>query len=249
MFREQGFTLLEMSIALVVIGVLAVAGWSLLKPSFDVTEKLKIEQQLQIVEQTIVTFALNNYRLPCPDTNGDGYEENCSTSTAKTGGLPFSTLGLSENALLRRIIYGAHKGTGSQNITVVQERTGDSPGDVGYKSLGDLLKALDEISVAAVTNTQIYITGDGQRTGAENCATNQVANTSFILAAGGARSMNGDTNVFDGVNSGLQLNGSGSLCFASPSRLTDAGYDDLVKSMSINALKGQLLSLGYALKN
>jgi len=249
--REEGFTLVELSIVLVVVGVLASAGWSLLKPSLELTEKIKIERQLQSIEKSIITFALNNYRLPCPDTNGDGYEENCATSLGiKVGGVPFKTLGLTgREVIARKTIYGVYRGAGVLDLTLLQERTGNTPGEVDYKSLGDLLKALDSVSSQPVSGSQIFITGDGVRTGSENCTSNQVSNAAFVLSSGGVRSMNGDANLFDGINTSLRSNGTGAVCFASPDKMSNATYDDLVKSMGVNALKGQLLSLGYALKN
>ncbi len=248
--REKGFTLVELSISLVIIGILASAGWSLLKPSLELSDKIKLEHQLDSIEMSIVTFALNNYRLPCPDTNGDGYEANCTTNPSiKTGGVPFATLGLTgREAFVSTTIYGVYRGEDFLDLTLLQERTNNSPGDVNYKNLGDLLKALDLVGSEPISSSQIFITGDSVRTGSEDCNNNRVSNPAFALASGGGRSMNGDTNLFDGVNSNLRANSTGGLCFASPEKMPGATYDDVVKSMNVNALKGLLLSVGYALK-
>lgn len=249
--KEKGFTLIELSIALVIIGILASAGWSLLKPSLEFSEKIKIEQQLDRIERSIVTFALNNYRLPCPDTNGDGYEANCETNPSiKTGGVPFATLGLNgREHLVSTTVYGVYRGVDFLDLTILHERTNNNPGNVNYKNLDDLLKTLDLVASESVRDSQIFITGDSVRTGAEDCINNQVSNPAFVLASGGVRSMNGDANLFDEINSNLRTDGTGGLCFSSPEKMSSATYDDVVKSMNAYALKGLLISLGYALKN
>jgi prepilin-type N-terminal cleavage/methylation domain-containing protein len=248
--KEDGFSLLELSISLVVIGLLAAAGWSVLKPSIDLSEKIKVEKELSRAQEALESFALNNYRLPCPDTNQDGYEESCSSNSSKTGGLPYATLGLDgRESLIKQWVYGVYRGSGNLDLTQLVERTGNNAGDVGYKSLDDLLKALDSIAVLATTNTQVYVTGDGARSGAESCSTNVVANAAFWIASPGLRSMDGDANLFDGLNQNLKVDGTGSLCFLSPDKIANANYDDQVQGVGVNTLKGKLISLGYALKN
>lgn len=251
MLLERGYSLVEMSLALVVIGLLASAGWMALKPSVELTEQLKQQQFLNNVQEKIVLFAQNNTRLPCPDVTGDGWEDSCSANDDNVGALPTATLGLNERgAFFRSLLYGVYRGSGSLDLTQLAERTGDTPGDAGYQTITDLIFALDQLTGASIETGQIYVTGDGIDTGVINCTSNRVTNVAIALAAPGGRSMNGDSNLFDGVNASLNQDGTSTTpCFASPTQMKNASYDDQVTVISFNELKGKLVNVNNSMAN
>lgn len=101
-----GFTLVEMAIVLVIVGLLL--GGMLMPLSAQVEQRRISETQkaLDEINQALIGFAVTNGRLPCPATAtiasgaaGAGIE-NLPTAAGCTGGqsgvLPWSTLGVSE---------------------------------------------------------------------------------------------------------------------------------------------------------
>ena len=104
--NASGFTLVEMAIVLVIIGLLL--GGMLMPLSAQMEQRRNSETQkaLDEINQALIGFAVANGRLPCPATAtiisgaaGAGIE-NLPTATGCTGGqsgvLPWSTLGVSE---------------------------------------------------------------------------------------------------------------------------------------------------------
>jgi prepilin-type N-terminal cleavage/methylation domain-containing protein len=89
-FRKNhgGFTLLEIAIVMVIIGILAGGGMSLMKILTERKARNESAEYLQQVRSTLIGYAENNGRLPWADNNADGAEDNGVT----LGGLPFQTL-------------------------------------------------------------------------------------------------------------------------------------------------------------
>lgn len=86
----KGFTLIELSISLVVIGVIVGIVAQLYPKVLEKSNIEKVEFINEIADQTIVSYLAVNGRLPCPATDGLG-NQNCAV---KQGDLPFRTLGL-----------------------------------------------------------------------------------------------------------------------------------------------------------
>ena len=104
--RPIGFSLIEMSIVLVIIGLLL---GGLLLPLSTQQEIKNIKQTQQIIDDTLVAiygYVYINEYVPCPDTDGDGLEDfgaaavcaalpdspaNCCA--AQQGDIPWQTLG------------------------------------------------------------------------------------------------------------------------------------------------------------
>jgi type II secretory pathway pseudopilin PulG len=96
---QVAFTLLEVSIALVVIGLLIGGGMSLMSASSDVSKYKVTQVQLDEVKEGLVSYYTQFFRLPCPDTDGDGVENFASGNCTNTRGfLPHVTLGIGGNA-------------------------------------------------------------------------------------------------------------------------------------------------------
>jgi prepilin-type N-terminal cleavage/methylation domain-containing protein len=104
--NRAGFTLVEMAIVLVIVGLLL--GGLLMPLSAQVEQRQIGETQkaLEEIKEALIGFAIANGRLPCPATAtivsgaaGAGIE-NTPTATGCTGGqsgvLPWSTLGVNE---------------------------------------------------------------------------------------------------------------------------------------------------------
>ncbi len=99
---KKGFTLVEMAIALVILGLIIAIGLPLLGL---LTKQNKLTETQTIIKEekiALVGFAQTHGRLPWADTNGDGRED----ANQHTGHLPYATLGIrGKDAWLQPIYY------------------------------------------------------------------------------------------------------------------------------------------------
>lgn len=105
MKRHAGFTLLEMAIALVIIGLMLGGLMMPLLARQDQRNLAETQRQLALIRSALTGFAASHRAadsrpyLPCPDSTGDGSEDRDSDSgacsaTGNEGGLPWMDLGL-----------------------------------------------------------------------------------------------------------------------------------------------------------
>lgn len=97
MKTTSGFTLLEMAIALVVIGLLVSGGIGLMSGVSDTSRYKSTQNNINEIKDVLQSYYLLNYRLPCPDTSTppDGVAEvTCATGASLRGFLPHLTLGI-----------------------------------------------------------------------------------------------------------------------------------------------------------
>lgn len=91
-----GFVLLEVAIALSVLGVIAYMAMPLL---------IKIQQWQQVrvtnahqekIMESLAGYVLSNKRLPCPAITANGEAQTICTNDTKVGFVPYKTLGIDE---------------------------------------------------------------------------------------------------------------------------------------------------------
>ena len=94
----QGFTLLEMTIVLAIVGLLVTGLVRSLGAQIDVQSLNKTRTVLDNAKEALIGFTLINGRLPCPASSANGFEDPIGggTCTAVNGFLPAATLGMSE---------------------------------------------------------------------------------------------------------------------------------------------------------
>jgi prepilin-type N-terminal cleavage/methylation domain-containing protein len=103
--RSNGFTLIEIAIVMVVIGLLTGGGISILRVMTERKARNQNMEYLQQAKEAILSFAEINGRLPRPDTGGDGLEDACVNPDC-VGFLPFITLNIAPNdTYQRRVKY------------------------------------------------------------------------------------------------------------------------------------------------
>ncbi len=93
----QGFTLIEMSIVLVIIGFILGSFLTLTSAQMEQMKIKKANDDLFSIKEALMGYVLTNGVFPCPDNNQDGVADLCTSSlnTAATeGGLPWSALGV-----------------------------------------------------------------------------------------------------------------------------------------------------------
>lgn len=99
----KGFTLVEVAIALVVVGLLIAGGMNLMTASSESSRYKSTQTSLNEIKQSLQGYYVINQRLPCPDTdlpNTAGFgEENVTAGVcdATRGWLPHLTLGAGGN--------------------------------------------------------------------------------------------------------------------------------------------------------
>ncbi len=98
-WRNKGFTLVEMAIVLVIIGLMLAALITPLGVQRDLRDYEEVRKELSEVREALVGFALSqpNAHLPCPDIDNDGLENRAGTGcSSPIGTLPWATIGLGQ---------------------------------------------------------------------------------------------------------------------------------------------------------
>ncbi|MDR1274923.1 MAG: prepilin-type N-terminal cleavage/methylation domain-containing protein [Candidatus Accumulibacter sp.] len=221
----SGFTLLELSFVVVVMGVLGLFFAGSFSGADDVRVRRQSRAHAEVAREALRAFVLANKRLPCPDANADGYED-CALA-GETGTLPYADLGLAD-AAHNRILYGVYRAASTDDITLQAERTGDAEGAPGYLGLGDVIVALQAIVPDTLVPAYLHIAGI-DAAGAADCAA--AHHPVFILIVPNT-DRDGDGNFLDAPNA---PNGK---CFASPEQPMTLNYDDVVAVESPSALIG-----------
>ena len=86
----RGFTLVELAIVLVIIGLIVGSFVGTLSSRIEATHIAETKQGLDDIKTAIFGYVYKNGALPCPDTDGDGESNACTNS----GLVPSVTLGL-----------------------------------------------------------------------------------------------------------------------------------------------------------
>ncbi len=95
--KSDGFSLVEIAIVLVIVGIMLSAGMGLYRTTMRTSKWSGAKKDLETINNSLKAFALTRGRLPCPDITAppDGVEDCPSTNCANPPcGLPFVTLGV-----------------------------------------------------------------------------------------------------------------------------------------------------------
>lgn len=164
-FRVQtrGFTLIEIAIVLVIVGLLLAAFLLPLQAQRELAYQIETQTTLENARKALLGFAQANGRLPCPATNGGTavFPDDTGTSNPLAGGpcvwqsgfLPGSTLGIQPtdiqgyvlDAWNNRILYTVTQANASAFTTANQINT------LGITALGPNLRVCATSTPASCT--------------------------------------------------------------------------------------------------
>ena len=106
--NNKGFTLLEVSIALVILAFLSYTITLGVKATRDYDAYSENKVYLENVRVALLTFVQSNGYLPCPDTDStmDGVENRTGgVCTSKNGKLPYKMLGVAQGDAWGEVLY------------------------------------------------------------------------------------------------------------------------------------------------
>lgn len=261
--RMRGFSMVEMGVALVVLGLLltaAMAYWRMSRQEQVVSVHRSLFTDAQAA---VLGFVHAHHRLPCPDTDGDGLEGQtvagaaqcvvASAPTAAVGQLPWRTLGLlkASAGAFRMGVFRDAAPTGgepSRDLAVTADRfkpivmagvpVAGAEGLIGQVNLFDTCYALNAASLA--TRTQFAAGTDTATLLAVREPVgggNRRRHVAYVLAAPGLLDADLSGSAFDGLNRTASV---ASPTFEPAGRVRDAAYDDQVVAMGFDTLFSEL---------
>lgn len=230
--RATGFTMVEMAVVVLVIGLVAAISLGAFSSAFGSRDARTADGIGQEIDGALLNFARKQHRLPCPDLNGNAREGDASGSCAaddELGYVPYESIGLEPPATMARAVYGVYRNPAANADLVKPVSASGTPGKADFQ------RALAAAAaVAPVANNHIYITGDAAATGAVDCVANRVLHPAYAVVVPVA-DRDGDGSNLDGIDAVLP--GSGH-CLASPNFTPKANFDDHVVATGFTTLLG-----------
>jgi prepilin-type N-terminal cleavage/methylation domain-containing protein len=102
---RAGFTLVEIAIVMVIIGILAGGGVSLIRVLTERNMRNATADYLKQTRSALISFVVNQGRLPYADSDGDGLENGPGAGSATNGTLPYLTLQTPPTDAYRRTLH------------------------------------------------------------------------------------------------------------------------------------------------
>ncbi|MCV6639320.1 type II secretion system protein [Candidatus Albibeggiatoa sp. nov. NOAA] len=95
MTHFRGFTLLEMTMVLLIVGLLTSSLLMPINTQLQLRRVSETEKKLDQIKLAIISYIVVEQTLPCPDSDDDGFEDiDGSDCDSREGTLPWRSLGL-----------------------------------------------------------------------------------------------------------------------------------------------------------
>ncbi len=135
---KKGFTLIEMAIVLVIVGLLIGGGFSTLGAYLDNAKQSHTLGSLKVTKQALLNYVKVNKHMPCPDVYGDGDGKgdvggaSGTLCSSDVGTIPFDDIGLGRSVTAddygNLFSYAVHKEAETSavmglNIAVLSDET------------------------------------------------------------------------------------------------------------------------------
>jgi len=210
--REKGFTLIEIAIVMVIIGLLMGGGVSIFRVLNERKTRNNTIDYLKEVKEALITYADINGKLPNADTNGDGLPDGTST----VGTIPYVTIGVQpKDSWSRNLKYEV-------NASLYTDRT------------TSCLALRDASGLSG--SPQVVDADAGAGTGAFPVA------AVIVSAGPMDADSDGDVfdNVSSGSFQGNNTNGNPNYIRNPPTQATGDEFDDLLTYIGANELSGNI---------
>jgi prepilin-type N-terminal cleavage/methylation domain-containing protein len=249
--REQGFSLLELAIVLLIVGLLL---GGLIMPLGSRVDQQRIEstrQQLEEVREALTGYALANDALPCPATPASNGQASATATgcTRQHGFVPAATLGLPGGRNPDQLLLDAW---GNPLRYSVSNSDADSdgnwdfvrPGEMRNVTLASLAPSLDVCSTAAGSTATACAGSATTVTASAPAVVLSLGKDSATLTS--ADELENVGTTLGGGPSGRNYPVASDEVFVSRSISTASGngFDDLVTWVAPSTLYGQLVSAG-----
>lgn len=229
---QSGFSLIELAVVLVIIGVLVGSFIGTFGARIDNTRRVETRDALDKIKLSLYGFALSQspVRLPCPDTDNDGLEDlagaSCSSLTSP-GNLPWRTLGIERgDAWASNYSYwAADEYSNTAGFTRITDATG----------VGEIRDTTDPVFNVISDNVSAVIISHGKNSYG-SVGVNNVAKP--VLPAGAA---------YDDERENLDTDAAQPVLFISRPVADEAAataYDDIITWISEFELKGKMVQAG-----
>lgn len=249
--REQGFSLLELAIVLLIVGLLL---GGLIMPLGSRVDQQRLDttkQQLEQVREALVGYALANDALPCPATAASSGQASATGTgcTRQHGFVPAATLGLPGERNQDQLLLDAW---GNPLRYSVSNSDADSdgnwdfvrPGEMRNVTLASLAPSLDVCSTAAGSSATACAGSTTTITASAPAVVLSLGKDFATLSSADEQENVGTT--LGGGPSGRNYPVASDEVFVSRSISTAGGnsFDDLLTWIAPSTLYGQLVSAG-----
>jgi prepilin-type N-terminal cleavage/methylation domain-containing protein len=236
---QNGFTLLEMAVVMIIIGLLLGGMLVPLTAQMDQRNIADTQKALSEIKEALIGFALANGRLPCPadptiatGSAGAGTERaSCTTAANSTGVLPWAILGVNEtDAWGHRYTYRV---------------TPDFADAIGSGTYGGCIPSptptLATFGLCSVGNLNVL---SASSAGVTIAASVPAVIISHGKNGAGAYTPQGGSKLPVGANADEQENSDGSSDNNYVSHALTPTFDDLVVWISPNILMNRMVTAG-----
>jgi prepilin-type N-terminal cleavage/methylation domain-containing protein len=226
--KVQGFTLVEMAMVLVIMGLLLGGGLTLLSTQIEQQKVKGTERQMEEVKEALIGFAIANGRLPRPATSPvDGAERgNCANVAQCTGFIPWVTLGVNRLDGWNKIVrYSVQREFANAPITFATLLTPPTKTVQSRNGTGALVPVAIEVPAVVFSH--------GRRNWGTTDAGGAIPNESA-----------GATNLDETLNNTATLNFIQRTQSEGTGAAFGGEFDDIVTWLSTNILVSRMVQAG-----
>jgi len=248
MAREHGFSLVEMAVVMVIVGLLIGGLLAPLATQIDARNYADTQKRIEYAREELLGFVISNGRLPCPASSTSNGDEDpiggaSACSNYYDGYLPAKVLGVQQvdkdgyavDAYNNRIRYVLAKSTGSCTLTSLTFHVSANIKSNGLQCLPSDLLLCKSSQVSGFSSTSC---------GTD--ASNRLVDQNTVVAIIFSQGKNAATSDATRLDELANTNGDAAFVYHSPtpSGATGGEFDDQMVWISAGLLYGRMVSAG-----